>query len=1084
MKRYVKSLTIFLSIAFLAVPALAGTTGKIDGTVRSKATGEPLIGANVIVLGTSLGAATDLEGHFTILYVPPGTYNVQISSVGYRKVLIRDVRVYIDQTTNLTVEMEEEAIEMSEQVVVAERKLIKADVATSGTALSSKEIELIPTTNVMSVLGLQAGVRGGWAGGVGISRPSFLGANGAGRVSVQDGLSIRGGSGDEMLFMLDGVTVRDPRNNEPSTKIPMSSVQEVTIERGGFNAEYGQVQSGIVHVVTKEGSKRGYSGSFQIRVSPPAPKYARVAGVVDVNDPYSFALRPFYDDAVCWTGTTSGGWDIYTMREYPSFMGWNEVSRILCSDSDPTNDLTPEGAQRVFMYETRKKQINNQPDYDIDAGFGGPVPFIGPLLGDLRFYASYRKTRDILVFPLSRPDYQDYDWNFQVTSDITTAMKLRVSGLIGKRFTIRHNWDGNGSYYYPRFASDIAGVSSNFSDPSGLFGLFSDFNFCLSDIGHQLVAAKLTHSINSKTFYEVSLEHMKTDYFTRPQNLRDTSKKFEVLPGYFVDSNPFGYWPYEVRGVIITGSQHFAYPRDFSKFYSTTLKADITSQVNFENLVKAGVEFVYYDLNLDYGRLQGGGQAAEKYANRVKMRVYPIRAAAYVQDKLELPEFTLNVGLRLDYANSNVDWWNVNEFDGSFFSALYNPSGSYPKAKAKPQWQLSPRLGIAHPISENAKLFFNYGHFKQLPQYESMFRVERNDQGAMTSFGNPNLTLAKTISYELGFDYSISDQFLLQLAGFYNDISDQQDFTTYQSSIYGFSYTKSTANNYRDVRGFEFTIRKSSGEWWTGFANYTYQVTTTGHFGSAQRFDDVTQQKQYDEATVNLYQDRPIPQPYARVNLTLLSPSTFGPTIFGHHIFGDIGLNVVFDWQAGGYTTWSPNDPYIAYNVKTVDFYNTYLRLEKAIAIGKLRVQFFMDIDNVFNTLRLWNTGDQDYLRSLHLPKSSAYNNIPGNDKVGVYRKPGVEYQPMEHVGQLGDPNRGQYEPRAWYYEDATGKYYQWVTDPSNPALKMWQEVDKAQLDRVLSDKAYIDMPSASTYWFLNPRRFFFGVKVSFNFGE
>ena len=185
MKRYTQLRAVFLSIAFLGSLAIAGTTGKIDGTVRSKATGEPLIGANVIILGTSLGAATDLDGRFTILYVPPSTYNIQVSSIGYRKLLVKDVRVYIDQTTTLDVELEEEAVEMAEQVVVAERKLIKPDVATSGTALSSKEIELIPTTNVMSVLGLQAGVRGGWAGGVGVSRPSFLNANGAGRCGTK-----------------------------------------------------------------------------------------------------------------------------------------------------------------------------------------------------------------------------------------------------------------------------------------------------------------------------------------------------------------------------------------------------------------------------------------------------------------------------------------------------------------------------------------------------------------------------------------------------------------------------------------------------------------------------------------------------------------------------------------------------------------------------------------------------------------------------------------------------------------------------------------------------------------------------------
>jgi len=439
----------------------------------------------------------------------------------------------------------------------------------------------------------------------------------------------------------------------------------------------------------------------------------------------------------------------------------------------------------------------------------------------------------------------------------------------------------------------------------------------------------------------------------------------------------------------------------------------------------------------------------------------------------------VNAGLRLDYSNSNVQWWNMGIFDPTFFSSAYDTTAVYPMQNSKPKWYVSPRLGISHPISENAKLFFNYGHFLQIPQYESMFRLQRDDSRKMTSFGEPNLVLAKTVSYELGVDYSIAEEFLLNVAGFYNDISDMQDFTQYTSSANGISYTKSTSNGYQDTRGFELTLRKSSGTWLTGFVNYTYQVITSGHFGSAQQFDDVTAQKQYDAATVNLYQDRPHPQPFARANVALNSPNNFGPALFGHHVFGGFSLNVVLDWQAGAWTTWSPNDPYVAYNIQTVDFFNTYLRLDKEIDIGKIKFQVFMDITNVFNTLRLSNTGDRNYLQSLHLPQSHSYNNIVGDDKVGDYRTPGIDWQPVEHVlGTLDRSSSSTYQTGAWYYEDATQKYYEWK-GPSN-----WVVVDQARVNKFLADKAYINMPNASTFWFLNPRNIYFGLKASFNFGE
>lgn len=1090
MKQLKNGIVVILLLTMVSASILwSGTTGKIAGTITDKTSSEPLIGVNIIVVGTSMGAATDINGEYTILFIPPGVYSVQISSLGYGKVTIKDIRVFIDQTARVDGALEQEAIKMGETVVVAERRLIKPDMATSSTSISSAEITALPTTSVMSALGLQAGVRGGWQSGIGSgdNKPTFLNAVGSGRASVQDGMSIRGGSGDNMLFLLDGVTIRDPRNNEPSTKIPMSAVDEVSVERGGFNAEYGQVQSGVVNVITKEGRKNNYSGSFQVRFSPPAPKYARVAGTLDVNDPNSFALRPYFDPAVCWTGTDNGAWDQYKQSKYANFAGgWNAISKALCSDDDPSNDLTPLGAQRAFEYEIRKKQPNDQPDYDIDGGFGGPVPFVSEALGNLRFFTSYRSTREMLMFPLSRSDYRDYDMNFQINSDITSSTKLSFTGLIGSRTTIRSNWDNNsnnnaGSYFYPHFPNEVNNVVRGLTNSTSLYGLYSDYNFCLADIGHQSLAVKLTHTVSSTSYYEVSLENFRTDYFVRPQALRDTSQKTEIIPGFYEDSNPFGYWTSEVQGVLLTDQiNNYAFPRDNSVFNSTTLKANFTSQVNFQNLVKGGIEFVYNDLNFDYGRINAGGQSTEQYSNRVKMNLFPYRAAVYLQDKLEFKEFTANIGLRLDYSNSNVDWWNVGVFD-PFFSSKYDTLTVYPTEKSRSEWSVSPRLGISHPISENAKLFFNYGHFLQLPQYESMFRIQRNAQPApqMQSFGNPNIVLAKTVSYELGFDYSIADDFLMNIAGFYNDISDMQDFTAYASASNGISYSKSTSNGYQDTRGFELTLRKTSRDWWSGFVNYTYQVITSGHFGSAQRFDDKTSQQNYDANTVNLYQNRPIPQPFARANLSLNSPEDFGPALFKHNIFGGIGINVVLDWQAGAWTSWSRN-PYVAYNVRTVDYFNTYLRLDKYIDIGKFKIQVFVDINNVFNTLRLTGTDDQvHYLPSLHLPQSIDYTNIVGDDKVGDYRTPGVDWQPVEHVlGALDRTSSSIYEKNAWYYEDVTKKYYEWK-GPNN-----WVEVEQGRVDKCLADKAYIDMPNESTFWFLNPRTIYFGLKVSFDFGE
>jgi outer membrane receptor protein involved in Fe transport len=1035
--------SLFL-VLILGSPLWAGTTGKIAGLVTDQKTGAPLPGVNVLVSGTALGAVSELNGTYTILEVPPGSYSVQLSMLGYAKTTVQSVRVLIDQTAHVDVRLPEEVLQGEAVVVAAKRELVKQDVATSVVSVSDKEIQDLPVANIEGVLGMQAGMQG---------------------------ISIRGGMADEALFMMDGVTLRDPRNNQPITKLALSAIKEISVERGGFNAEYGQVQSGIVNVVTQEGSKAGYFGSVQSRLSPAAPKYWRGAGTVDVQNPNSYVLRPFFDDDVCWTGTTNGAWDEYTRKQYLEFVGWNAISRSLCTDNDPNNDLTPLAAQRAFEYEIRRKQPNDQPDYDIDAGFGGPVPVIGRALGGLRFFGSFRQHREMLVWPLTRPDYRDYDWTFQLNADISRSMKLRLSALAGKQFTIRHNWDATGTYYYPRYPNEIAGVALNVASTFDLVNMFSDYNFCLADIGHKSFAGKFTHTVSSKTFYEVSLEQFRRDYNVRPRALRDTSAVTEVVPGFYEDSNPLGYWPYESNGVIIIGGSHVAKARDFSKVGSTTLKADYTSQLNFTNLLKAGAEFVYNDLDFDYGTI-ASATAGRTYANRVQMRVFPVRAGLYVQDKLETKGFTMNAGLRLDYSDSKTDWWNVANYDNSFYSSKYKSTSEYAMKASKPQWQLSPRLGISHPITENSKLFFNYGHFKQMPQYETLFRVQRNAERYLTSIGDPNMILAKTISYELGYDHLLPRGFLLQVTAFYRDISDQQDYTNYYS-VAGYSYGLTTSNRYEDIRGFELTLRKSAGRWWSGFANYTYQVSTSGHFNSDEQYEDPAQQKKYDEATINMYQDRPIPRPYARADVSFYTPQEFGPELLGHAPLGGWMLNTLLNWQASNYITWNPrNIPSIAYNVRSVPYFNTTLRLSKTVRLGRAGLQLMMDVDNVLNTKRLWDTGDRDYRMSLHLPKDEAYNNIPGHDRIGDYRKPGVEFQPMEYQAVIDQTSAGK--ERAYYYEGTTGKYWEY-------AAGAWSEVAKGRIDRVLKDKAYIDMPNASTFWFLNPRNFYFGARLTFD---
>jgi hypothetical protein len=256
---------IFLTVSWV-FPLWSGYSGKIAGTITEKTTAKYFQDVRVAAERLSVSTFSDARRRYVIMAVPPGKYAVKFSFPEYNDILVPDVQVDIDQTSWVNFAMElllstNNTIEMS-----AEKNIIRPNVTTSSVTLSNEQIRDLPINNLVSAIGLHSGIRGGWNSAPGSDRSlnQGFGENYAsGKVSVQGDLTIRGGEGDNILFMVDGITMRDPRNNEPLAKIPLSPVEEISVVPNGFNAEYGQVQSSIVHVITREGGKQGYSGIFK-----------------------------------------------------------------------------------------------------------------------------------------------------------------------------------------------------------------------------------------------------------------------------------------------------------------------------------------------------------------------------------------------------------------------------------------------------------------------------------------------------------------------------------------------------------------------------------------------------------------------------------------------------------------------------------------------------------------------------------------------------------------------------------------------------------------------------------------------------
>ena len=224
----------------------AGITGKITGRILDAQTNEPLIGVNVFLQNTQLGAATDARGRYSMINIPPGTYSVMISMMGYETKVVQNVRISSDYTTAINEKLKPVTLSGEEVTVTAERPLIQMDLTSTAAAIPESRIAELPAEDMEQFIKLQAGVT----------------------VDPKGDIHIRGGRATEIAYLIDGIPVTDGFDRSQAIEVENSSIQELQVISGTFNAEYGQAQSGIVNIITKKGTNRFtgeisvYSGDF------------------------------------------------------------------------------------------------------------------------------------------------------------------------------------------------------------------------------------------------------------------------------------------------------------------------------------------------------------------------------------------------------------------------------------------------------------------------------------------------------------------------------------------------------------------------------------------------------------------------------------------------------------------------------------------------------------------------------------------------------------------------------------------------------------------------------------------------------
>jgi hypothetical protein len=935
MKKLFIGLVFIINICLLfTLPSYAGITGKIRGIVKDSETGEALPGANIVInkiwdegiesdFDQGLGAATSITGEYIILKVSPGTYSVTASMMGFTSFTKQHVRVSVDRTFELNFLLKETVLDAGEEIVVqATRDLVQMDVSATENYISSEEYKSTPFANrIEDVISLQSGISGN---------------------IIEGEIKIREGSTHEVGFLMDGVSMYDQKYNRPVMSIQPGVVQEIKIMRNGFNAEYGQSRSGMINVITKNPSDRlNFSIDYQF---DPAQKRHYGRDKYDTN----WNLWRLYTGPQSFNADTLVTPDGLYDRER-TWIGWNEYSDLLLNDNNPDNDLTPQEALDLWKWRHRPVEYGDKASHNIDVSLSGRVPLI-PWKANFLLGSKYEN--HAFSYPQSRDSYDEKLTSLKIINTLNKDTKITVSGLYSDITSASQQNVANGFWDDTPVRLSYAG---------GNFPNYYLYDKSIVDQNTFTAGLKLVQTLSPTRYYELNMNYFNVNLdLNPPDQARPEDGRYFHDRLYF---DPQSGWIPKENGVDdeVSGYRMYgksiAWENSWNKRY--TLNGFVTDQFHPAHELKLGFDLNFNRLFEDHERWPN--EDSTQVSNR-KFDVSPFDIGLYVQDKIEFKGMIANVGVRFDYLNTNTDRPDVRtllDYDND--QHLYDTyiSGNLPSFRAEAKYYVSPRVGISHPITDRGKIYFNYGHFIQTPPSFNLY-VEHATASVTKLFqlGNPEMEFEKTIAYELGGDFSLNDFFQLHVGAFYKDNSDILGTLTYlhlDQSLWTDWY-----GNYKfeEIRGFEIELRKSVGQYISGWINYNYIKKSKASYRIPHLGADPLVTKAFDRGDNGWIWGVPrsnidLIQPNARGVVTFSAPPGFGPRLNNFSFLGDTQLSFKVFYAGGGQsehpkTSFRDEHPDVRFH--ELDRYWTDMRLSKRIRLKSLSFEMYMDMSNVFHT--------------------------------------------------------------------------------------------------------------------------------------
>ena len=780
-----RKLSQLVALVVLVSFAWTQTTGKIRGTVSSS-DGQALAGANVIVDGTSKGAATDADGGFTILNVEAGVYSVTASYIGYQSSTESNVTVKVDLTTPLNFSMQASAVEGEAVTIVGEKRLIEKSATNSVRTVGAEEIGNSASRSVSGMLDMQAGV------------------------NITNGrLSIRGSRAEEVAYTLDGASITDVVNTGRDVSAIPEALAEISVESGGYGAHIGGANSGVVRQTLKTG---GSEVGGTVRFETGDYGYTDLTATVGV---------PIGDKIRTFVALRSNHVDDHTPTYYTDFS---------INDGQPMESTVsgnaPDGESVAIVFDSGGKNGVEHRKRDIlQINATGTVD-LGPL--NLRLSAVV--------------DNNTYESNSLPIYNMFNTERLPKSERSLTMTTARANYFLNPNMLVTAGISTFSRKFESYDDGMGKPGSFGEAigwydssSVAAAGIDASWWAAGNTNFATPGATYTSPADYYvaNTFAFKRPgdittgwsKNQRDSFGMDAGLTWQRGDHEiraGFDYKKYTYRTYYLSTSAMYNLNKAIAD--GTYSRDDVNSESN-ESVTSALSNYnrggqIGYD---DYGNEVNSGWDGPRE---------PTVTSLYINDKYESGDLVVSAGVRID--NFMMDDWKMKDPSNPGWDESNQGIIDSEFSESETKSVLQPRLGLAFPVSDQTVFHLQYGKFAQMPELDLPYASTRYMHlvwGGQNYTPDPmgfDLDPIETTQYEVGMSYQFAPSAAIDVTAFAKNTTGQIVISKNREvdidNTYGVAQDAPYYENgdFTTVNGFEFTLRTRRISNLQTYASYTW----------------------------------------------------------------------------------------------------------------------------------------------------------------------------------------------------------------------------------------------------------------------